>query len=229
MRLQPTTSRPIAFVLLAAVAATCATPQASAWSQTPAAKPAVAAQPAAERLACSGRFAADATHASLVAAFGKDVVALQKVDGAEGEKIEATVIFPKQPAKRLEVFWVDEKKRAGIASVRLGPTATWIAPNGLRIGASLGEVEKANGRPFDLSGFDWDYGGTVTDWKGGALAEPSPGGCRVSVGFLKPQNAPAAAADAVAGDTTFASTDKNMRAVKPVVGSLAFGYPQPEQ
>jgi hypothetical protein len=188
---------------------------------------AVAQSPAGDRLTCSGALGPDGNQAAVAAAFGKDNVVSEMVDGAEGEKICATVVFPADPARRLEIFWNDDAKLSGVSDVRLSDSSAWIAPNGLKRGMSLAEVEKLNGRPFTLSGFDWDYGGYVTDWKGGALAKPAPGGCVVNVRFMVPAGAPDAAATKVAGDQEFPSTDKNMRAVKPIVGTLGFGYPQP--
>lgn len=193
--------------------------------------PAAAEDPAkadgSDRLACTGPFGADTSHAALAEIVGKDSIVFQKVDGAEGEKIGATVLFPKNPQRRIELIWADDKKRRGLANLRLSEKSVWIAPNGLKIGMSLAEVEKANGRPFVLSGFDWDYGGYVTDWKGGALDAPIKGGCKVQVRFTVPEDAPEAAASAVSGDREIPSNDKNMRAVKPVIGSLGFGFPQP--
>ncbi|WP_333823768.1 hypothetical protein [Pinisolibacter sp.] len=191
--------------------------------------PATAQQPAetSARLTCTGPFSAEASHASLVAIVGKDNAIFELVDGAEGEKVASTVLFPKNEKRRLELMWADENKRRGLVHVRLSDTSTWVAPNGLKIGMTLAEVEKLNGEPFTLSGFDWDYGGYVTDWKGGTLGADIPGGCTVQARFTVPEGAPEGPASKVSGDREFASTDKNMRAVKPVIGSLSFGFPQP--
>lgn len=183
--------------------------------------------PTGSPLACTGPLGPKSSHAEVAAAYGKDNVVFAKIDGAEGETIDATVVFPQDPAKRLELYWVDQAARRGLQTVGLSPGSTWIAPNGVRLAMTLADVEKLNGRPFELSGFDWDYGGMVTDWKGGALSGPVPGGCVVSVGFTVPEGAPEAAATAVSGDTAFLSTDRNMRAVKPVVATITIGYPQP--
>jgi hypothetical protein len=180
----------------------------------------------ADRLTCAAPFDRGASHASILAVFGKKDVAWTKVDGAEGEAIDATVIFGDVPDRRLELFWADEKARRGLATLSLSETSVWIAPNGLKIGMSLAAVEKLNGRPFTLSGFDWDYGGFVADWKGGALGAKIAGGCTVQVRFTVPDGAPEAAAAKVSGDRIFASDDRSMRAVKPVIGRLSFGFPR---
>lgn len=178
-------------------------------------------------LSCTGPLAADSSHAKVVAAFGKDNVVYTQVDGAEGEKIGATVIFPKDPKRRIELFWADEGKRAGLSSARPDKDNRAAAPNGVRPGMTVAEVEKLNGRPFTLSGFEWDYGGSVTDWKGGALAKPAAGGCIVSVRFTLPPNVDEKASAAVAGDREFSSASKAIRAAGPIVEGFALGWPQP--
>jgi hypothetical protein len=206
----------IAVTVCAGLFAGLASPPAPARAETP-----------SDRLSCAAPFDRAASHAAILAVFGKADVAWQKVDGAEGEKIPATVIFGDHPDRRLELFWADEKARRGLATLRLSEESVWIAPNGLKIGMSLAAVEKLNGRPFALSGFDWDFGGSVVDWKGGTLGGKLPGGCLVQVRFTAGADAPEAAATAVSGDRVFASSDRNMRAVAPVIGALSFGYPQP--
>lgn len=177
-------------------------------------------------LSCAGPLAADASHAKVVAAFGKENVAWTQVDGAEGEKIGSTVLFPKDPKRRIELFWADDEKRAGLTAARPGRKNPSAAPNGVRPGMTVAEVEKLNGKPFLLSGFGWDYGGSVTDWKGGALEKPAPGGCTVQVRFGLPESVDVVAAK-VAGDQDFTSDDKRIRAAKPTVESIALGWPQP--
>lgn len=177
-------------------------------------------------LSCTGPLGADSSHAKLVAAFGKENVVWTQVDGAEGEKIGSTVLFPKDPKRRIELFWADDAKRAGLTAARPGRKNPSAAPNGVRPGMGVAEVETLNGKPFLLSGFGWDYGGSVTDWKGGALEKPAPGGCTVQVRFGLPESVDVVAAK-VAGDQEFASDDKRIRAAQPTVESIALGWPQP--
>ena len=187
------------------------------------------AQPApaaSDRLSCTSPFGPKTSHAEIVAALGKENVAWQKVYAAEGEEMGATVIYPKIENRRIEIFWSDEKKRTGLVNVRLTENSLWVAPNGVRSGMSLAEVETLNGRPFTLSGFFWDYGGYVSDWKGGALDGPSPGGCTVNVRFTVAEDASDAVTSKVSGDKEFSSADKRMRAAKPFVGTLGYGFPQ---
>jgi hypothetical protein len=172
-------------------------------------------------LTCSGPFARDATHASVVKAFGSRHVSYQAIQVPDDEGVKATVIFPGNPARRTEIIWRDTKLRRGPNTVTAGPA--WRTADGVTVGASLAEIEKLNGRPFTLSGFDWDYGGTVTDWEGGQLAKQK-GGCRLIVRFGIGDDAPSAAANAVSGDKDFSSRNANMVAVKPVVREIAIMY-----
>src|SRR5688500_15346908 len=63
-------------------------------------------------LTCSGPFARTATHAGLAKAFGANNVTFADVNRAEGEVVKATILFAKDPKRRLEVEWFDVKKRA---------------------------------------------------------------------------------------------------------------------
>lgn len=173
-------------------------------------------------LACEGPFAADGSEARLVAAFGKASVAFQEIDGPEGTKVMATIVFGKDEQRRIAVSWHDQKKRQRPSNIELGPA--WRLANGLRRDMPIAEVEALNGRPFALSGFEWDYGGYVTDWKKGRL-ERLPGGCNAIVGFGPDDAATSAARDRVSGDKAFASDSKAMRAVKPRIGVISVGYP----
>src|SRR5207237_8700064 len=106
-------------------------------------------------------------------------VTFTDVEAPDAAKVMATVLFPKDPKRRLEVWWQNEAARSGIYLIVINGQSTWTAPKGLRLGLGLAAIEKLNGRPFKLKGFDAD-GGTVTDWQGGGLAS-LPGGCKVGV------------------------------------------------
>jgi hypothetical protein len=180
-------------------------------------------KPAVQALKCEGPFARDTSEAKLAEAFGANNVVFTQVDGPEGSKLNASVVFPSDPKRRLEVLWHDESARQRPSAFVINGASTWVVPTGLRIGSALAEVEKQNGKPFKLSGFDWDLGGTVTDWQGGALTQ-LPGGCSVSARFQPDPKAPAAARGKVLGDREFLSSDANMRAVRPKAIELLVGY-----
>ncbi|MBB4042224.1 hypothetical protein GGR34_003913 [Microvirga flocculans] len=177
----------------------------------------------ADEFTCLGPFARDTDHKRLMAAFGPDHVRLETVQEPEGMKSKASIVFPEDPAKRLEVVWRDGKSlRHPIRIDLVG--SDWSAPKGLRVGASIEEVEKANGKPFVLYGFEWDYGGTVAGWNGGALGH-LPGGCALYPVFEAEDTASDDVLDAVSGDARFPSDSPLMKAAQPRIRSLALRFP----
>ncbi|PZQ17729.1 MAG: hypothetical protein DI565_03020 [Ancylobacter novellus] len=173
-------------------------------------------------ISCDGPVRADSTPSSLVKALGKAEAKTEQVDGAEGETIEATVLHPNDPARRVEVVWSDDDKKTGAQAIVRGDSKVSVA--GLSVGSDLAAVEAVNGKPFALSGFGWDMGGYVTDWKGGKLTK-LPGGCFLSVQFGYAEDAPEKIVDRVSGDRSFSSSDKAMKAARPMVQSLTLGWP----
>ncbi|QUS41213.1 hypothetical protein RPMA_21975 [Tardiphaga alba] len=191
----------------------------SVQAQQPAVQPAPAPP---LTIACSGPFAKDSSHAKLQQAFGSQFVAIQKVDGAEGETFEASVLYRSVPEKRLEVTWQDDKKRSGLSSASVKKPSTWTGPEGIRIGMTLDEVAKINGQPFKLNGFEWDYGGYVVDLKG-KLAS-LPGGCSMTLRFSPGMALDAKKHAGLIGEKKLSSSDAKLLAVKPVLVSWSIGY-----
>jgi hypothetical protein len=191
----------------------------------PSAHPAPAApKPAAapRAVACSGAFAKDSNHLKLMQAFQPKNVEFGEVAGPGGTKLSATIVFPKDPKRHLEVLWVNEAARADTSLIVITGQSTWSGPKGLKLGLTLAALEKLNGKPFKLSGFDQADGSAVTDWQGGALAS-LPGGCKVGI-KLAPDRKAAADKLAAAAGKEFTSSDAAIRAVKPTVAEIIFGY-----
>lgn len=179
----------------------------------------------AQAITCEGPFAKDSSDARIAETFGQENVVFSIVEGPEGTKLNATVVFPKDAKRRLEILWHDHAARARPSSVVLAGGSTWVGPGGVHLGAPLAEVEKQNGRPFRLAGFGGDYGGSVMDWQGGAL-DKLAGACRLGLRFDVDSRAPQAARAKVSGDAEFLSSDPEMRAVKPKVSEMFLHYPE---
>jgi hypothetical protein len=178
-------------------------------------------------LACRGPLARDGSEVALAKAFGAGNVTRAAIDVGEGMTQPGTILFAKDPKRRIDILWHDGARRSRPATISVAPTATWriAVPDAeppIRMGMSLAQVEAANGRPFEILGFGWDRGGHAGDWKGGRLAKPD-GGCELSLrfepepGFL--------AMDAISGDRPFSSADARIRAVKPVVVEVRLRWP----
>ncbi len=177
--------------------------------------------PAAAKLqfiSCAYPFKADTSHRSLSQSFGT-YAAYGDIQVPEEGTIKGTVLFPEVPRRRVEIVWADRHTKTRPYSVTFGPA--YRTQEGVAVGLTLADLEKINGGPFTLAGFDWDYGGTVTDWKGGKLAT-QPNRCRLIVRF-KIGDLPAGAAD-VSGDRDFSSDDPAMRAAKPTVSQIAIQF-----
>jgi len=182
-----------------------------------------AASAQSRAIACNGVFAKDSSHLKLATLFNSQNVAFTEVDGPDGNKVMASVLFPRDPKRRLEVWWEDEASRSGTYLIVINGQSTWTAPKGLRLGLQFAALEKLNGKPFKLKGFDEDNSSTITDWDGGALAE-LPGGCKVGIRLVSDRKATAEARDAISGSTEFASNDASVKAVKPTVAEIMVGY-----
>ena len=152
---------------------------------------------------------------------------MEEVDGAEGEKAIVTVLYAKDKFRRIEISWRDDKARQGIGTISIAKSGPVAAPAARISGRRWPRSRSLNGKPFTLAGFDWDYGGTVLDWRDGKLAA-LPGGCHLGLRFEADRQAPAAARNQVVGDKEFASTDPNMRASRPRVYEIYLGYPDDE-
>jgi hypothetical protein len=178
-------------------------------------------------LACRGPLARDGSEAALAKAYGSANVTRAAIAVGEGMTEPGTIVFAKDPKRRIDILWHDGARRIRPSTISVAPTATWRiaipdAEPAIRQGMSLAQVEAANGRPFEILGFGWDRGGHAGDWKGGRLARPD-GGCELSLrfepepGFL--------AMDAISGDRPFSSADARIRAVKPVVVEVRLNWP----
>ena len=177
---------------------------------------------------CEGPFGRNATRADVIKAYGADAVD-QVLDGPEELKFKATVLYPKDPKRRLVIIWNDEKARRR-PTIRIDLESAWATPNGVRLGTGLAEIERLNGKPFRLYGFEWDYGGRTSNWMGGNLGKPQPGGCNLTLALgFDFDKAPKGMTDKVSGDSEFLSTNPAMRALKPAVYEITIGYGKPSE
>lgn len=172
-------------------------------------------------ITCASPVSPDDTERRLKQRYGKDAV-MQDLPGAEGETYKGLVLFPQAADRRIEIAFNDKAMRAsGLILRDTARTSRWSV-SGITIGSSLAAVQKANGKPFLVSGFEWDYGGFVTDWKGGALAGPMQGGCTVTIRFDRKSAAP----KSLLGDgVKVASDSATLVKWAPVVTEIGVNFP----
>ena len=188
------------------------------------ARPAAPAAPRAPAtvVACNGIFAKDTGHLKLALRFDSRNLVYGPVDGPDGTKINATILYPNDARRRLEVLWNNEAGRNDVAIIAINGKSQWVAPKGLKLGLAIAALEKANGKPFKLSGFGADGAASVLGWEGGALAS-LPGGCKVGMRLLADSKSSEDTRGAAA-DKEYLSNDPNVRALKPTVGEILIGY-----
>jgi len=182
-----------------------------------------AAAEEARHLECAGPFARGATVGTLASVFGAANVVNRTIDGPEGSTLDATLVFPEDPARRLVVLWQDEVARTRPAAILIQDQSEWVGPGGIRLGTTLFEVEAANGAPFTILGFGWDYGGSA-GFEEGKLAD-LPGGCTLSLTFQIDETVEGPEFDAIMGDEQFRSDNPLIRKAAPTVSQIAVGYP----
>ena len=171
-----------------------------------------------------GSITTDTSETDLKKTYGESEVVAADIDVGEGQTQAGTILFPRQTAKVLTLFWTDET-RTHVAQVRINTEGTnWRTNRGITIGTPLRAIEQLNGRPVNLAGFGWDYSGTILDCDGGALKElgvQTPTGThgRTLLIRVAPQSKWNGSTEysRVLGDRTFKSDHAAMRKLNPTV------------
>lgn len=107
------------------------------------------------------------TRSDLVKYFGAANVKNASIYRGEGQSVPGTVVYDKDPKRRMEITWAPNK-RVGDITIS-GSSSVWHTQSGIGLGTSLAELQRLNGKPFKFSGFDWDLGGRIQSWQGGKL------------------------------------------------------------
>lgn len=162
-----------------------------------------------------GGVTAGSTLRQLQALYGKRNVREKKVYVGEGQYTPGLVLFPGTRAE-VEFRYHDGSKRIALAVISK-PKSPWRTRNGIRIGTTGARIERLNGKPFTLYGFEWDYSGRLAGWNGGKLSEDLIPDFRPGVKL------PLKQAEKVMGDGKFSSANPVMRRSKIVVYRLLVG------
>jgi len=172
-------------------------------------------------------FRADMDLNALRARYGSDSVALQQVPLGEGQTEAGAVIHPDDASRRAYVYFVDAKVDGPISAIYVrDPQSVWVGPVGLKLGMTSLDLDRLNGKPFRFLGFEWDYGGYVSNWTEGTLAKAF-----LAPGQLAIRLAPPPLAEGVQradgypmGESEFASDIPPVREQPPVVIEMGLGF-----
>lgn len=175
-----------------------------------------------------GRVTKGTNEKALVAIYGKDRVKPHFVELGEGMACRGTkVLFDN--GESLEITWRDDKTRTGVVSINV-VGRRWKTREGVHFGIRLKQLEKINGKPFTLAGFEFDYAGTVLSWNGGGLAAPMPqkSNARVIIRLMPNQadysRVTPEEGSSVGGDRDFLSSHPIMRKLNPRAYQLRVGF-----
>jgi hypothetical protein len=104
---------------------------------------------------------------TLRALYGADRVTPHLVELGEGLACRGSKVTW-ESGDSLEIVWRDADAGTGVVSIHV-KGQRWRTREGVGFGITLRELERLNGKPFELTGFGWDYAGTVISWSGGSL------------------------------------------------------------
>lgn len=165
-----------------------------------------------------GMITGNTTEAELQDTYGVENLDIQSIPIAEGNTQEGVVLFP-DTRNEMEIIWESAASEGKPAFVRIGKDSTeWKTEDGVTVGTSLEKLEEINGKPFTFYGFEWDYGGLVTDWNGGNLTNDL-------VIALVPQDFSKLTKDML-GEVKLSSDDPKVRDIKAKVASMVITFRQ---
>lgn len=163
-----------------------------------------------------GLITANTTEAQLEQLYGAENLKMQRIVVAEGEEQAGVILFP-DTDKEIEIIWQMASSEGKPAFIRISKDSTvWKTEEGITIGSSLEALEKANGKPFEFYGFEWDYGGLVTNWNGGNFNSNI-------IVALVPQRFNVLKENML-GEIPLSSADPEIRALNARVGSIVITF-----
>jgi len=165
------------------------------------------------------------SEAELRQIYGDENVGEAEVNIGEGETETGTVLFDKDPERRIQILWSDPHSKSKPARIQIDePRNRWKTREGIAIGTSLHELERMNGRPFTLTGFGWDYSGTVVDWDNGALEKFGGSWGRIILRLYPEAGLPPDAPDDLSGDRDIPSDQPSMQKLDPKVYQIIMQF-----
>lgn len=177
-----------------------------------------------------GDIAEKSSETDLKKSYGGAEVIEFEVTLGEGETEMGTVVFPKDGKKRIEILWFEPKTKINPKRIQIsGEASVWHTSDGISIGTDLKKLEKINGKSFRLSGFNWDYSGTVSSWNEGALQKPFHEKGRIIL-RLAPTDKFTGNSEIhkVSGDREFLSSNQVMQKINPSVYQIIVKFQKPK-
>ena len=212
---------------IAVIVVSCSGKETSPVADTTVASDSVSlSQPSSPDLELSllDKIGGNTTRADLVARFGADNVTDTTIYFVDGVTEPGSVLFVTDSSRRVEITWRDSVTKSRPGLVRLyGTASAWKFPHGITLGMTMSELERLNGRPFELMGFGWDYGGGISNWKGGALEDLTKSTPAITLRLNPKDPAP----NEVSGERELSSDMPILKRLNPVVDRIMVTYELP--
>lgn len=152
--------------------------------------------------------------AQLEELYGKENVTSHPATNLQGNEAGiAYYVFP-DTDNEMEVIFDGEN---GTAITFTKERSKWKSPFGIKVGDPLDKVVKVNGKHFKINGFEWENGGTVDSWEGGAMA-----GKGVSILFKANNSGDPDLYDEVTGGKKFRTDLSVLKKLEVVVDKIMF-------
>ncbi len=98
--------------------------------------------------------------------YGSENLKSREVSPAEEDTLPGYLLFP-GTIDEVEITLGEDRQPAYVTISN--PRSPWAAASGITVGTTLRELNARNETAFLFSGFGWEGGGTVRDWRGGKL------------------------------------------------------------
>ncbi|MBU2706012.1 hypothetical protein KCM76_08455 [Zooshikella marina] len=147
---------------------------------------------------------------------GKHNMLVEEIPLDEDTHLKHVTVYPENEEKQL-VLQLDENERVEaiiIDRVTEDEVPCYHNKEGIVIGLTLRDIEKMNGKPFKLTGFDWDFQGTVSSWEDGHLENVMRG---LAVRLLPDADDKYSE---IVGEEIFMSSHPEMQQVNPTVNHI---------
>ena len=171
-----------------------------------------------------GLFAPSTSVVWLQQRFGQANVRIADVPGGEGETSRGVILFPDDSHRRAYLYYQDQKKLRGLSMVRvMDEGSRWQLDNGVATGMPMSKLLVLNGKSIRFGGFDWDYGGGISDWNGGRLQPADNDPQRRGIRLIHLDTD----AKYPMGEGTFSSDDRRYPRLGSVVivGEISISFP----
>lgn len=182
----------------------------------------------------AGLITAACSEKDLVRLLGKENVAERDtIFLAEGDFMLGTILYKNTP-NEVQIIWKDTLAFAIPDWVSVGSwdidkieasKSNWKTIQGVRLGTTLKELEKINGKPFSFYGFGWDLGGGASGWNGGKLTgKDGLAYFNVQLNYDFMDEKTQAIADNLMGDNEYLSNTAAAQKLNPYVSMMSIRF-----